>query len=183
MINRSRSWAALAVALAMVLTTGLGVGGPAAAAPGSVDLAETAEATGSPDLGAMLSVSYEAQPDGFIRTTAYENTTVTEIQAASCQITVSANKPVKSGTRIRGSGDMKLGSGCTGAWQVLLHVQIYSIDWIAQTTMRQTVYAPYSAYFSTSTACKKGQWRSEIIVQKGSNDAASRSSVLTVSSC
>jgi hypothetical protein len=179
MIIRSRLWASLTVAFAMVLAAGFSVAGPAAAEPGSGDLA----AADASELGAMLSVEYESQPDGFVRTTEYENATVTEFQIASCQITVSANKPTKSGSQIRGSGNMKLSSGCSGAWEVLLHVQIYSIDWISQKTLRQTVYAPYSAYFSTAATCKKGTWRSEIIVQKGNNDAASRSSTLSVSSC
>ncbi len=176
---RSRLWASLAVALAMVLAAGFGGAGPAAAEPGGGDLA----AADSSKFGAVLDFQYESTPDGFIRTTEYENATVSEFQIASCQITVSANRPTKSGSQVRGSGNMSLSSGCSGAWEVLLHVQIYSIEWISQRTMRTTVYAPYSAYFSTAAACERGTWRSEIIVQRGSEDAASRSSSLSVSSC
>ncbi|MQM25879.1 hypothetical protein [Glycomyces albidus] len=179
MITRSRLWASLAAAFAMVFAAGLGVAGPAAAGPDSGGLA----AADTSAYGAVLNVEYESQPDGFVRTTEYENATVTDIQIASCQITVAANKPTKSSSRVRGSGNMSLSSGCSGTWEVLLHVQIYSIEWISQSTLRRDVYAPYSAYFSTSADCKRGQWRSEIIVQRGTNDAASRSSVLTVSSC
>lgn len=180
MITRSRLWTSLAVAFTMVLSTGLGVAGPASAEQTSEDLA-AADASGP---GAMLSVEYETQPDGFVRTTAYENVTVTEFQIAGCNITVSANTPTKSGSQVRGSGNMKLGSGCTGAWTVLLHVSIYSVDWIPVKTLKQTVYAPYSAYFSTAATCKKGTWRSEIIVQKGGENEAARSNpTLKVNSC
>ncbi|MCC3761511.1 hypothetical protein K3N28_00250 [Glycomyces sp. TRM65418] len=179
MTIRSRWWASLAAAFAMVLAAGLGVAEPATAGPGSGDLA----AADASEYGAVLDVQYESQPDGYVRTTEYENASVTEFQIASCQITVSANKPAKYGSQIRGSGNMRLSSGCSGAWEVLLHVQIYSIEWISQRTLRHTVYAPYSASFSTGADCKRGQWRTEIIVQRGGQDAASRSNVLNVTSC
>jgi hypothetical protein len=179
MTIRSRLWASPAVALAMVLAAGFGVAGPATADTGSGDLA----AAEAPEYGAMLHGQYEAQPDGYVRTTEYENATVTEFQIASCNITASANKPTKHGSQIRASGNIRLSSGCSGAWEVLLHVAIYSVDWIPVRTLRHTVYAPYEAYFSTGADCKRGQWRSEIIVQKGSTNKASRSNVLNVTSC
>lgn len=164
----------------MVLAAGLGVAGPATAAPGSDDLA----AADASEYGAVLNMQYESQPDGYVRTTEYENATVTEMQIASCNVTVAANKPTKTGSYVRGSGNMSLSSGCSGTWEVLLHVAIYSVDWIPVKTYRSTVSsAPVDKYVSTATGCKRGQWRSEIIVQKGSTNKASRSSVLNVTSC
>jgi hypothetical protein len=146
---RTRLWASLIAALAMVLA-GLATAGPAVADPGAAK---------------------------------YENVTATESALAVCDLDASANKPTKSGGRVRGSGNISV-TGCSTSWEVLLHLKVYVRgEWLPVTTLRQTVYAPYSAYFSTSTACREGRWLTEIIIQRGAEDAAARSTQLVVEDC
>ena len=179
MIIKSRLWASLAVAFAMVLAAGLGVAGPATADTGSSELA----AAETSEYGATLNIQYESQTDGYVRTTEYENATVTEMQIAECPISVVANKPTKSGSQIRGRGSVTLGRGCTGTWEVLVHIQIYSIEWIARDTDIWDLHAPTSSSFLINADCRRGQWRTQIIVQKGSEDQADASNHLNVTSC
>ncbi|MEU5870580.1 hypothetical protein AB0A73_03365 [Glycomyces sp. NPDC047369] len=116
------------------------------------------------------------------------DTAATEVQAAAqCQLSASANTAVRSGSNIRGSGNVRAGGpDCTGGtYTVKLHLKILTNGvWVPVKTFNQTVYAPYSGYFSTATPCKRGAWIAQIIIDGPSGTASSVSSTrLNVSSC
>ncbi|MFB9659915.1 hypothetical protein ACFQS3_09110 [Glycomyces mayteni] len=116
-----------------------------------------------------------------------ETTAVSEVEAAAqCQLGAVANNAVKSGSNVRASGNIRIGgTGCSGTYKVLIHASILTNGvWVPVKTFEQTVYAPYSGYFSTAASCKRGQWISHIIVQRSGQSASDVSdSRLTVNSC
>jgi hypothetical protein len=175
----SRRGASLVVAREMGLAAGRGVAGPAAAGPGDGDLAAVEAA----EFGEVLEVQY-SHPDGFTRTTEYENATASEVGPAACSTTTSAYRPTKVSTQVRGRGYLAI-SGCGGgAWEVLVTVKLWvNGEWVGRGTTRHTVYSPWSGTIGASANCRRGSWITEIIVQRGNQDQSSRSTILTVSSC
>ncbi|SDE52011.1 hypothetical protein [Glycomyces harbinensis] len=180
MTTRSRLWATLAVPLAMVLAAGLGVAGPAAADTGTGEPAAAEEA----ELGAVLDVQYEPQPDGYIEVTEYENATEVTAVAAACTMTVRAYKPTKSGTNLRGEGYFKL-SGCgSSPFKVIFSLEIYVNGyWLEVASYDYSVTPPASGYPRVVAPCKRGSYSTELLVQRGSEDAYQTSDILNVSSC
>lgn len=180
MTIKSRLWAALPVALAMVLAAGLAAADPAAAGPDDADLS----AADASELGAVLDVQYEAQPDGYIRTTEYENATVTEFELASCRLTTTAYRPTVVGSNLRGKGYFAISSGCSGTWkvQVNLKLRVYN-EWTPIHHARSFFYPPYSGTMGAATNCRKGDWITEIFIERGNELQVSRSSTRRVSSC
>lgn len=181
MTIRSRLWASLAVALAMVLAAGLGVAGPAAADRSSADLA-AADAT---ELGATLDVEYVPQPDGYIKTTEYENATEITAVASGCTMVVRAYKPRKSSSNIYGTGYYSL-SGCgSSPFEVIISIEIYSGGyWLDMHSWKFLTYPPVSGEPSVHTACKRGSWSTELVVQRSDNKYKYMTSdILNVSSC
>ncbi|MFC3494239.1 hypothetical protein [Glycomyces rhizosphaerae] len=181
MTIRSRLWASLAVALAMILAAGLGVAGPAAADSGTGDLA----AADAAELGALLDVEVVPQPDGYIEITEYEKATEITMVAADCERTVRANKPTKSSSRIRGSGYYSI-SGCgSSPYEVIISIEVYvNGNWLSMHSWDFLTYPPISGEPSISTPCKKGGWTTEInLLKDGSSVRYMRSNVLEVTSC
>lgn len=181
MTIRSRLWASLTVALAMILAAGLGVAQPAAADSGTGDLA----AADAAELGALLDVEVVPQPDGYIEITKYENATDITMVAADCVRTVRANKPTKTTSRIRGSGHYSI-SGCgSSPYEVILSIEIYvDGNWLSMHSWNFVTHPPISAEISTGTPCKRGGWSTEInLLKNGSTIKYMRSDVLNVTSC
>ncbi|RRS01502.1 hypothetical protein [Glycomyces terrestris] len=181
MTIRSRLWASLAVALAMMLAAGMGVAGPAAADSGAGDLA----AADAAELGALLDVEVMPQPDGYIEITEYENATEITMVAADCERTVRAYKPTKSSSRVRGSGYYRI-SGCgTSPYEVIISIELYTNNnWVSMHSWNFTTYPPISGEPSISTPCKRGGWTTEInLLKDGSSVKYVRSDVLNVTSC
>jgi hypothetical protein len=181
MTIRSRLWASLAVALAMILAAGLGVAGPAAADSDTGDLA----AADAAELGALLDVEYVPQPDGYIEITEYENANEITMVAADCTRTVRANKPTKSTSRIRGSGYYKI-SGCgSSPYEVIISLEIYvQGNWLSMHNWSFLTYPPISGEPSISTPCKRGGWTTTMnLTKNGTSVRYLRSDVLEVTSC
>jgi hypothetical protein len=176
---RLRLFASLGVALAMVLAAGFGVAGPAAAAEGA-DAAVAEEA----DLGAVLDVQYEPQPDGYIKITEYETATEVTAVAAACELTVRAYKPTRSGSYIRGEGYYKL-TGCgTSPFEIIISLDIYVNGyWLSVASYDYKVTPPASGYPRVAATCKRGSYSAALLVQRGSTDKYVTSDVLNVSSC
>ncbi|WP_199042922.1 hypothetical protein [Glycomyces salinus] len=180
MTIRSRLWASLAVALAMVLAAGLATADPAAAGPDDADLtaAEAAE------LGAVLNVQYESQPDGYIKITEYENAYEVTGVAAACTMTTRAYKPRQSGSRIRGTGYYELRGCGSSPFEVIISIEIYVNGyWLSRHSWSFQTYPPISGEPSISTSCDEGNWSTELFVRRGNNEQYTTSSVLNVSSC
>jgi len=180
MTIRSRLWASLTVGLAMVLAAGLGVAGPAAAAPGSGDLA----AADASKLGAVLDVQYESQPDGYIKITEYENATDITAVAAACTMTTRAYKPTRSGSYLRGEGYFKL-SGCgSSPFKIIISLEIeVNGYWLEVASYDYMATPPTSGYPRVAATCKRGSYSSELLVKRGTTEQYMTSSILNVSSC
>lgn len=177
MTIRSRLWASLAVALAMVLAAGLASAEPAAAGP---DDAESTAAEAA-ELGAVLDVQYEPQPDGYLEITEYENAFEVKGVAAACRLTVLAYKPTKSSSRVRAKGYYEIRGCGSSPFEVILSADIYAGGyWLSRHSWNFKTYPPISGYVSTSAACKDGTWTSWLLVQRGSREKAVRSDSRTV---
>jgi hypothetical protein len=181
MITRLRLWASLTVAFAMLLAAGLGAAGPAAADSGTGDLA----AADAAELGSLLGVEYVPQPDGYIEITEYENATEITMVAADCTRTVTAYRPTKSSSRIRGSGYYQI-SGCgTSPYEVIISLEIYvNGNWVSMHSWDFMTYPPISGEPSISTPCKRGGWTTEMnLLKDGTSVKYMRSNALNVTSC
>jgi len=180
MIIRSRLWASLAVTLSMVLAAGLGAAGPAAAAPGSGDLA----AADASKLGAVLDVQYKPQPDGYLKITDYENATDITAVAAACTITARAYKPTRSGSYIRGEGYFKL-SGCgSSPFKIVMSLDIeVNGYWVSVASYSYTATPPTSGYPRVAATCKRGSYSAALLVKRGTTERYMTSDILNVSSC
>lgn len=172
MTIRSRLWASLAVALAMVLAAGLATADPAAAGPEDADLA-AAEAS---ELGAVLDVQYEPQPDGYIKITEYENAYEVTGVAASCRMTTVAYKPTTSSTRVRAKGKYELRGCGSSPFEVVLSADIYVNGyWLSRNSWSFKAYPPTAATISIPADCRTGTWTSWIFVTRGNTEQGARS--------
>lgn len=161
-----------------VVTLGLGGAGPAFAS------ADPGGNAADPQLGAVLQTRWQPVSGGNLKVTEFENGTTFAGTMAGCNVAGTALKPTKSSTRIRGKSRISI-SGCG------------SSPWIVDTSIAQpstgepdilntftvTVYPPYSAEFSTPTACKRGKFLSVLSINKGTNYHYDESPTLSVSSC
>ncbi|GAA2274170.1 hypothetical protein GCM10009853_030100 [Glycomyces scopariae] len=179
MTIRSRLLASLGVALAMILAAGFGVAAPAAA-----DSDGAPAAAADAGLGALLDVTYESQPDGYIQVAEYENATEVTAVAAACTVTARAYKPTKSGGYVRGEGYFKLAGCGTSPFKITFSLEMYVGGyWLEVATYDYTVKPPASGYPRVAATCKRGSYSTELLVQRGSTEKYVTGDVLSVTSC